>query len=297
MKKPFISLLTVVMLSSVLVSCFNTSEISQSPSRSTNVKQSPHTNMTPTPPPSSRSTPATGGKSSPARQSDTDPYKKMSQAGWMTFAGKKDQIVLPLYAISGDYGVNDQSVTINPTLPLPVIDYEIPDKLSGKLAAYWMSMAGNSQGLLILGPIGWKAAAAEEGTNGSIRITLVNPSNPAEKLDYEDSGACQGCTISAIGSYFPNLAKWADDQGFPGADYLPFQYRQLLSPDLTAYSLKTKSRDIETNGVAYQNHAESGNAIFHSETVTLPKQSHGLAALILNYFVHKHQPVIVKLAE
>jgi hypothetical protein len=102
-----------------------------------------------------------------------------------------------------------------------------------------------------------------------------------------DSGGCQGCIIANIGTYFPELRDWAEQQGFTPDAEADIQSRALLSPNLMAYSKKPTVKGYELNGVAYQEHGGS-SGIFRMLEVQLPKTEHGLAKAVLNFLVTHH---------
>jgi hypothetical protein len=191
---------------------------------------------------------------------------------------------LPLYCIEAEYGVDWPSPpSITPSAPLQSVRFDVPADQQGKLAAFWLNLGDGEHGVLIIGPKGWKAVSAGVGANGSVGILLRNPGDEKQTLQYSDSGGCQGCSIANVGTYFPSLGKWAEEQDFPG-EKKEFLQQTLLTPNIVAYSLKHPDAGYETHGVAYQQHG-GGGAVFRMEEISLTADSRPLATTILNFFV------------
>lgn len=102
------------------------------------------------------------------------------------------------------------------------LSYKIPPEMKDELQAVLIYRSDMASGYLLLAPIGWEASAIV-GANGSYGVTLTDPSNKEQTLQYSDTaGSCQGCAIAKIGTYFPDRAEWADEQGFTVYEPLSF---------------------------------------------------------------------------
>ncbi|MFD0676154.1 MULTISPECIES: DUF4850 domain-containing protein [unclassified Paenibacillus] len=199
---------------------------------------------------------------------------------------KAAEVQLPLICIRASYGVDDPShpTTVTLKMPLKAVSYSIPSALQEQLAAYWMNLGDNVNGVLLLAPKDWNVASGEVGANGSSAIRLESPDDPEQFIAYMDSGGCQGCIIANIGAYFPELRDWSEEQGFTPDSIADMKQRSLLNPNLMAYSKKSKVDGYELNGVAYQEHG-GGGGIFRMQEVQLPAAKHGSSQAMLNLFI------------
>ncbi|MET3292850.1 UNVERIFIED_CONTAM: hypothetical protein ABID98_005547 [Brevibacillus sp. OAP136] len=224
-----------------------------------------------------------------ATAAEADKRPQMVEHGSLVFQPNAQavKVSVPLYAIAAVYGADwPTPPSVTPKTTLPPVRYAIPASLQNQLAAYWINDGSDKSGILLLGPKGWRASTAVVGANGSVGITLENPLDPKQKLDYYDTrGGCQGCAISSIGSYFPTLRKWAETEGFPVTTKVEFAQQYLLTPNISVFSLKNASPGYETNGAAFQQHGEGG-ATFRSVIMTTPVRDHNLATAVLNFFLH-----------
>lgn len=230
-------------------------------------------------------------ETTPMNEAETEPtlfvLPSMEEAGVVRFYNNesKVEIRLPLIAIAAKYGVDyPDPPAVAPTQALPVISFSIPADQQKRLAVYWVSTSVNGdQGILLLGPRGWKAESAEIGANGSIYIGLVNPDDPEERISYDDTaGGCQGCAISSIGTYFPSLREWADSFDFPGTP-VEFTWQKELSVNVMAYAKAHERAGYETNGAAFQEHEEG--AWFRKMEMSHTQEHHSLATTLLNFFI------------
>ncbi|MCR8635709.1 DUF4850 domain-containing protein [Paenibacillus radicis (ex Xue et al. 2023)] len=199
---------------------------------------------------------------------------------------KAAEVQLPLICIRASYGADDPShpTTVTPKMPLKTVSYSTPSALQEQLAAYWMNLGDNVNGVLLLAPKDWKVASGEVGANGSSAIRLESPDDPEQFIAYMDSGGCQGCITPNIGAYFPKLRDWSEEQGFTPDSIADMKQQSLLNPNLMAYSKKPKVDGYELNGVAYQEHG-GGGGIFRKQEVQLPAAKHGSAQVMLNLFI------------
>lgn len=197
---------------------------------------------------------------------------------------------LPLRCIRANYGFDGPSgpPTIAPQQPIKVESYYIPSRLRESLAAYWMNLGGNEHGVLLLAPKDWSLFSANVGANGSHSIRLVHPDDPEQFIDYFDQGGCQGCLIPNIGTYFPQLKSWAEEQGYEVDPSPGIIESTMLTPNLVAYRKQTEKSGYALHGVAYQEHG-NGSGVFRSEKVQLTASDKAAATVILNLFVALHR--------
>jgi hypothetical protein len=210
---------------------------------------------------------------------------RLAACGKVSFVKNGRETKLPLRCVQADYGIDDPDnpITIAPKQPLPSIPYTIPASSREQLAVYWMNSGNNVNGVTVLAPKGWKVAHAGVGANGSSSLRLEDPDDDRQYIDHWDNGACQGCMIGNIGSYFPALRQWAEDLGFP-SEPIPFKRNVLLSPNHMGYSLNASKAGYELHGVAFQQHDEH-SGLFRVQEVQLRSRTRGIATTILNLFV------------
>lgn len=206
--------------------------------------------------------------------------------------GKGDQKQsMPLRCIQGQYAFDDypdHPRSIVPAKPLPDLDYTIPTDLKDKLAVYWMNQGDGIHGIVLLAPKEWIAQSADVGANGSTSIQLVDQEDNKQFVQYFDNGGCQGCLIGNIGSYFPSLKQWADEQGFPAKDMSEITERSLITPNLISFKKKPAADDYEWLGLAFQEHGES-SGVFRVEEAQL-KTASGRAETIVGLFGALQKP-------
>ncbi|UJF31623.1 DUF4850 domain-containing protein [Paenibacillus hexagrammi] len=115
----------------------------------------------------------------------------------------------------------------------------------------------------------------------------MNPDDSQEFVNYLDNGACIGCQISNIGTYFPDLKDWAEEQGFPAEDSPEFTSRKLIDANHLTYTLQAPQGYI-LNGAAYQEHGEGGG-VFRNQKVQMKASSKDAASAILHFFVSQNK--------
>ncbi|GAB6992123.1 DUF4850 domain-containing protein [Paenibacillus pini] len=206
------------------------------------------------------------------------------QCGVMKYrALKKEVDQIPLYCISGKYAVGDGPLSSRLNTTSPIIEHlDIPIRLKPQLAAYWLSDTSLNGGHLVVAPKGWKAEEADTGANGSVSIKMVDPVHPDRQWVYQDVGGCQGCAISMIGSYFPKLEAWADQQGFSG-EHVKFNSQSQRNKHDITYTLSHKNQSYNTFGAAYQNYDEEG-AVFTKLEVSMPREQSELVQTMMDSF-------------
>ncbi|MEO2206642.1 DUF4850 domain-containing protein [Paenibacillus pabuli] len=166
------------------------------------------------------------------------------------------KIALPLQLTEADLSMDSDRSYIRSAPPrIPEMSYELSPELKEKLQAVLVYRPDMQGGYLLLAPAGWKASGSV-GANGSYGLTLTNPDNIAENLHYSDNAwACQGCAINNIGTYFPDQADWADEQGFTVYEPMAFdQWNDVGSEGdnhRTALYVTTSKDGFYQKGVGY----------------------------------------------
>lgn len=220
-----------------------------------------------------------------ASHDDAASFPKVVKAGYVTFLNRS--ATLPLYGVETVYGVDwSESVSITPQKELPPIPYNLPETAREQLAAFWIN-EGGGDGIVLLAPKEWLPTSSGVGANGSIGVTFMNPTDAKETLTYQTSGACQGCAISNIATYFPELAQWAEDYGFPG-DQKQFLAQKLLNEAVMQYAVAPPATGYETVGLAYQTH-EPGDAFFSAVEITASKSRQGLSDAVLDFYAAQYK--------
>ncbi|MBB6695591.1 DUF4850 domain-containing protein [Cohnella xylanilytica] len=223
----------------------------------------------------------------PSLDANGDPLPRLIESGTVGFqAGKGDPIVkLPLYGAEAAFGVDNGSPpSIVPEAPLATVAFRIPEDQADSLAAYWMNLGFDGQGYLVVAPRGWIVKEATVGANGSYRFELMNPDDDKESLvAYDTGGGCQGCAISSIGSYFPKLRDWAEEQSFPG-DPMPYTDSKTIGDSVIEFSLASEQKGYATRGAAYEQHGGEEGARFGSMTLSAKEELKDLNDSILSFF-------------
>lgn len=213
--------------------------------------------------------------------------RALSQVTFISSDGST--VILPLVGIKATYGMDfNKPPSVGPLTAIPPIHFAIPESQSNLLAVYWINEGGGT-GAMFIGPRGWIPTSAGVGVDGSELFSLQDPNDITQKMTVTDDGGCAGCSIGDIGSYFPNLANWAAQQGFPPNTFRTspeFQSRQLLSPSALAYELVTLRPGYQSNGVAVMKN--KGNTFFGREEITMPKSDHKLMTTMLNFYLAFH---------
>jgi len=210
---------------------------------------------------------------------------KLLDCGTVDFRSGDSVVRLPMYCAAARYGADEpgHSPRIRPKSPLPAVNFDIPQGQETHLAAYWMNQnaADGETGMLFIAPRGWQVDSAEVGANGSTDVRLVDPRDPKRHMNVSTIPGCQGCAISAIGTYFPDLRQWAEDQAFPGSD-IPFLAQHRIDAHTVAYAKPTSEQGYVTNGIAYQRHGQGGG-VFGSAELKLDNVSPDLTDTILKF--------------
>lgn len=227
----------------------------------------------------------------PRMQQVVKEANKLHSCGTVDFRGQDGSAAaLPLNCVAAQYGADEPGTSpqVEPKSKLPAVDYAIPRGLQDQLAAYWMNLdgSGGEIGLLFVAPRGWEPANADVGADGSAGIRLQNPRDPDQYVSLSTIPACQGCAISAIGTYFPDLRQWAEDQAFPGTD-MAFVDRRMLDAHTVAYSKQAAAGSgYAVKGIAYERHGDGGGA-FGAGEAQLDATRPDLAETILHFLARQ----------
>nr|WP_246246180.1 DUF4850 domain-containing protein [Paenibacillus lemnae] len=215
-----------------------------------------------------------------------------------------NQVPLPLRIIKAELHVDDgTNEDLHPFSIPDAVNYKIPPEVKDALQAVLVYRDDMMSGYVLLAPIGWDASASV-GANGSFGVTLTNPANKEQSLRFSDTaGSCQGCAINSIGTYFPEQAGWAEEQGFAVYEPLSFadwEQRGATGEDASTAAYTTRANDgFYEKGVAfYEKHPSGKWFLFRqlkftlSENISLVDQSY---EVILDLFAAHHGPLIVPL--
>ncbi|MBD3918186.1 DUF4850 domain-containing protein [Paenibacillus sp. PR3] len=216
---------------------------------------------------------------------------RITECGTVQVGTGEQKQPMPLRCVQGQYAIDDDPEhprSIIPEQPLADLDYDIPSDLKDELAVYWMNQGYGNQNVLLLAPKDWIVQSADVGANGSTSVQLADPEDDKEFVQYFDNGGCQGCLIGNIGTYFPSLKDWADEQGFPAQDMPEITESSLINPNLIAFKKKPASNEYEWRGIAFQEHGES-SGVFRVEEAQL-KSASGMAETIVGLFGTLQKP-------
>ncbi|MFM9279696.1 DUF4850 domain-containing protein [Paenibacillus jiagnxiensis] len=239
---------------------------------------------------------------SPASLKEDD-AKELLQTPSLAFPGTDGGGVrLPLQIVKSQLTLDDgtRSLITEPPEP-PVMSYKIPAEMQDKLQAVMVYREDVTGGYLLLAPQGWQASAVV-GANGSYAVTLNNPNNPDQTLEYIDTaGSCQGCAINIIGTYFPERAEWADQQGFTVYEPLAFtDWRQAGTEGedarTAAYTTKATNEGDYSKGILYYQEDSYGYLTRHlefklTEETRITDETMEIA---LDFFKFHHGPLTVE---
>ncbi|MFU1796383.1 DUF4850 domain-containing protein [Paenibacillus azoreducens] len=196
---------------------------------------------------------------------------------------------IPLYCISGKF--HGEFVPSNlPHRELPVIQgVSLPATELTRWGAYLLN-GGSNHGYLLLAPRSWKVVTAETGMNGSVKVEMQDSGNPRIHMTYQDVGACMGCAAQMMGSYFPDMRKWAEEQGFAGEPPV-FESRVELNEHMTQFVLNNDNGAYKTYGAAYR-FLDPDNAQFTSLEIEAPEAQVQTVHTMLDFYA-KHPTAFV----
>ena len=227
----------------------------------------------------------------------TSPSNNSSTGGSTTAATGLTTLTLPVHVLGTAFGVD--GVTLK--YPSDVV-VGIPQEWVGQLSAYGVA------GAVLLAPRGWTESDALIAADGSSRVTLHSTSSSAIKgmVYFEQTSASVGSAWDESARYFPWVQDHWSESGFPGP-------APSLEPGLTEhfdqgqqlieYSLhggvQTQS-GLEVNGVAHTGIDPNSLQLtaypgLDRLEVTLPSEDHGLATVILNYYLAHENEYYVSL--
>jgi ribosomal protein S16 len=239
---------------------------------------------------------------SPASLKEDD-AKEPLQAPSLAFPGTDGgEVRLPLQIVKSQLTLDDGTRSLITELPEPpMMSYQIPAEMQDKLQAVMVYREDVTGGYLLLAPQGWQASAVV-GANGSYGVTLIDPNHPDQTLEYSDTaGSCQGCAINNIGTYFPERAEWADQQGF--TVYEPLTFTDWIQAGAAgedartaAYTTKATSEGDYSKGILYYQEDSYGYLtrqlefkLSENEAVTDETME-----IVLDFFKIHHGPLIIE---
>lgn len=215
-----------------------------------------------------------------------------------------EEVQLPLQITKAELSLDNSDLAGNndtQSFKLAEMSYKIPPEMKDKLQAVLVYRTDMIGGYLLLAPIGWEASAIV-GANGSYGVTLTDPSNKEQTLVYSDTaGSCQGCAISSIGTYFPDKAGWADEQGFTVYD--PLSFTEWSQPGTagedarTAFYTTSVKEGYYHKGVAYYEKDAGGQwYLFRQLEFKLSEEQQvrdDRHDIVMDFFEAHHGPLIV----
>ncbi|WP_019640135.1 DUF4850 domain-containing protein [Paenibacillus fonticola] len=228
----------------------------------------------------------------------------LPQPATIMFPGTNgDKVLLPLQVVKAELSLDDGAATFTkppkPPKP-PAMSYKIPPEMQERLQAVLVYRSDMPGGYLLLAPAGWNASAAV-GANGSYGVTLSDREYPVQTLTYSDTaGSCQGCAINSIGTYFPDRAKWADEQGF--TVFEPLSFAEWTQQGTTGQDARTAvyttglKEGISHTGVVYYEEAAEGY-LFRELEFTLLQEKHihdDQLKIVLDFFRTHHGALIIE---
>lgn len=192
-------------------------------------------------------------------------------------------LTLPVRKLPTVFGVDN-----HPVVPR-MLTVRIPAQWAKDLGAYW-------SGQVFLGPAGWTGNGLI-GADGSEAIALHPQGGSAStgpRIVITGSGGCFGCGAQAAASFFQAVRDhWSRYQTIPGPPPPKAQVKSevYLTPNVLAYQLPNTADGLEVNGVAYSGLIGQFTGLtFESMQTVLPSAQHGLASIILNYFLKHNLP-------
>ncbi len=190
-------------------------------------------------------------------------------------------VALPVTKVPVEFAVTE-------TKAIPrTLSVTIPAAWQGAVGAYWA-------GFLFIGPVGWSGKGVF-GADGSGGVTLYPPgANPGTapyhgpEITISTAGGCLGCGNESAAQFFPYVRQhWQSYQVIAGPAPKPAQVlsQVALSQDVVAYRLPDTPTGFAVNGVAYSQLPSGGGFPFEQMDTVLPAKDHGLATVVLNYFL------------
>ncbi|WP_128657268.1 DUF4850 domain-containing protein, partial [Paenibacillus sp. 598K] len=168
----------------------------------------------------------------------------------------------------------------------PIVVDRLPEPIDAGWAGFRASTGYGDQGVLLLAPRHWIAAAAEVAADGTIRVELTDPQDARHRLIYTDSGSCQGCAAPLIETYFtePSVSG--------STEQLRWRSRA-LEGSLLRYELEPRDAEYPSAGVAYSDidrrSADDPGARFRQLVYEGPAGLDALGREMLDYFEARQQ--------
>lgn len=228
--------------------------------------------------------------SSPSEQAVPSPAVPAAEQGaarTVTFAGADGaEVTLPLIGVPTDYGVDmgDGPPSLLPAAELAAQAFVVPADQAGELALFWMNLGYEARGFMMLAPKGWSVRGSV-GANGSFGMHAEHPSDAGQFLDTIDTaGGCQGCAIANIGAYFPDMAKWAEEQGFTPDRPMVYLKTRDIGERMIEFeqSPEPRAAGYGVLGAAYEEH--DGGALFRTARTGYAKDGRSLAETMIAYY-------------
>lgn len=197
-------------------------------------------------------------------------------------------VSLPLVGVPTAYGVDGdgdgEPPSLLPESDLPAQGFVVPKKLASKLAVYWMNLGYDNQGFMMLAPRDWTVTGSV-GANGSFGMHAENSVDAGQFLDTIDTaGSCQGCAIADIGAYFPELAKWAEEQGFPADTPKTYLSSKPIGDRMIEFTeTSDNGRDgYGVLGAAYEEH--EGGSLFRTARTGYAQEDRAVAETMIAFY-------------
>lgn len=205
-----------------------------------------------------------------------------------TFEGKDGQkVTLPIEPVQTQYGIGDGKQKLYyPTKPIPPFHFTIPPNQVNQLAVYWM-YGWYQYSEVVIGPRGWTATGGI-GADGTSGITLTDPNNKKDKLNFWQDAEMQAALAYDTSYFFPDQRKYwvSSGQALPPAGKSDVAHRYMVNSHTVAFQLKNG-----TNGVA--TYTKNPYYTFQAEQILMPKSDNALETTTLNFFhqyIHDYSP-------
>lgn len=213
-------------------------------------------------------------------------------------------VTLPMIVTQSVPSLDDGTRPVHTTGPaLPRMSYPLSTAMENQLQPALVYFTDTGSGYLLLAPAGW-TPSANTGANGSYGVLFEDPENPQQTLTYYDNTwSCQGCAITDIGTYFPDKAAWAEEQGFPIYEPLEFSDQRLLGTEgadlrTVRYSLTADKDHYFSGGAVYYEDGEWGHRVRRIELrLSADSPASALLEPVLGFFTAHHGALELPAAE
>ncbi|MDO3410064.1 DUF4850 domain-containing protein [Saccharibacillus sp. CPCC 101409] len=214
------------------------------------------------------------------------------QSVWLAFPHKKEDgsvgtgaVSVPLETVQARMSVGYPRTETAPSLPK--MTFALTEEEAAQLKSVLVYHPDDGQGYLLLVPRTWTLVSAVAGANGSFSSIFADPDNPVEQLEYDVS--FNGPAISGIGTYFPDRAEWAGQQGYEPDTREGTNLRVLYSNEaeekgFSRYEWTRQGEGAVAGGAAYYSMTGQGN-LFRKLEMSLAGTANSTAAdTILRFF-------------